>query len=216
MNSIFSRVRIIALAAVALPLAGCVTDTGPRGVESVKQPVVSYSDYALDLQAGPGGLPGDEAQRLAAWLGSIGLGYGDQVSLAGDAAVYAPALRDDIATIVARHGLLIGEEAYGGAGVPPAGSVRLVVRRATAHVPGCPDWSDTQETNPSLAGGANFGCGVNGMLAAMVADPEDLLRGRSSDSALRTATSNKAIATWRDKPATGAGELKDATVQGSQ
>jgi len=45
----------------------------------------------------------------------------------------------------------------------------------------------------------------------MIANPEDLVRGQTTDSDLRTATSNRAISTYRDKLPTGSGDLKTIT-----
>lgn len=206
-----SIVRLGALALVALPLAACQSSVN-RGVESVHQPVVSHTAFTYDVQAGPdGSLSPSEAGRLEDWFASIGLGYGDQVAVATDAYAYSPTLREGIADVVARHGMLVGEDSSALAGRAPEGSVRLIVRRATASVPDCPNWSDKQETDMNLGAGANFGCGVNGNLAAMIANPEDLVRGQSSDSDLRTATSNRAISTYREKAPTGSGDLKTLT-----
>ena len=117
---------------------------------------------------------------------------------------------------MARHGLLVGEDSSAVAGIAPQGSVRLIVRRATASVPGCPDWSAKQESEMTLGTSSNFGCGINGNIAAMVANPEDLVRGQTSDSDLRTATSNRAISTYREKAPTGAGDLKQLQAEGQQ
>ncbi|MFC3442200.1 CpaD family pilus assembly protein [Sphingobium rhizovicinum] len=204
-----------AIALMALPLAGCVTDTPNRSMESVHQPVVSYATYTFDVQAGSGGdLSPAEAGRLNDWFASIGLGYGDQVAVVTEGGYYSPAIREDIANVVARHGLLVGEDSSAVAGTAPAGSIRLIVRRASASVPGCPDWRSTQETDPNLATTSNYGCATNSNLAAMIANPEDLVRGQGSESDLRTATSNRAISTYRDKKPTGAGELKQITAGG--
>jgi pilus assembly protein CpaD len=209
MTSISAKnvLRLGALALLAMPLAACKTSVN-RGVQSVHQPVVSHSAFTYDVQAGPdGSLSASEARRLDDWFGSIGLGYGDQVAIVTDG-YYSPTLRDGIADVVARHGMLVGEDSSAAAGSAPAGSIRLVVRRASAHVPGCPDWSGKGETEFQLGTTSNFGCGINGNLAAMVANPDDLVRGQSSDSDLRTATSNRAISTYREKTPTGSGDLK--------
>lgn len=207
--------RFGALALMALPLAACVTDTPNRSVDSVHQPVVSYAAYTFDVQPGQSGdLSAYEARRLNDWFASIGLSYGDQVAIVTDAGYYSPNLRDGIADIVARHGLLVAEDSSAVAGAAPEGAVRLIVRRANASVPGCPDWSGKQETDLNLGTSSNFGCGVNGNLAAMVANPEDLVRGQGTDSDLRTATSNRAITTYRNKAPTGAGDLKQMTAGG--
>jgi pilus assembly protein CpaD len=205
---------LAAFAAVATPVAAGARDRSNRSLESVHQPVVSYASYTFDVQAGSGGLPDYEARRLNDWFSSIGLSYGDQVAIVTDAGYYSPAVRDGIADIVARHGLLVGEDSSAAAGAAPDGAVRLVVRRATATVPGCPDWRSKAETDINLGASSNFGCGVNSNLAAMVANPEDLVRGQTTDTDLRTVTSNRAISTYRDKALTGAGDLKQITSGG--
>jgi pilus assembly protein CpaD len=59
-----------------------------------------------------------------------------------------------------------------------------------------------------------FGCGVNSNLAAMVADPQDLLEGKKGSNESVIATSNKAISTYRDTVPTGAGGLQEASTAG--
>jgi pilus assembly protein CpaD len=206
---------IAACALIALPMTAHALPKSNRSVDSVHQPVVSHSAYTFDVQAGSGGgLTPMEAIRLNDWFVTIGLGYGDAIAVVTEGSYYSPALRDDIADVVARHGLLVAEDSSAEAGQPPVGNVRLIVRRATATVPGCPDWHKKQETDMTLGATSNFGCGVNSNWAAMVANPEDLVRGQGTDSDLRTATSNRAISTYRDKAPTGAGDLKQMTAGG--
>lgn len=215
MTSPLSLKAIAAFAVIALPVTAHALPRSNRTVDSVHQPVVSHAAYVFDVQAGSGGgLTPNEAIRLNDWFVSIGLGYGDDIAIVTDGGYYSPALRDDIGDVVARRGLLVAEDSSAEAGQAPAGSVRLIVRRATASVPGCPDWSAKQETNGALGTTSNFGCGVNGNWAAMVANPEDLVRGQGTDSDLRTATSNRAISTYRDKAPTGAGDLKQMSAGG--
>lgn len=207
-------VRLLAVGMIALPLGACTTDGANRSMESIHQPVVSYSAYTFDVSAGDGSLSRDEALRMNDWFASIGLGYGDQVSIVTNAGYFNSDVRDGIADVVARHGLLLSEDSSAAAGVAPQGTVRLIVRRATATVPGCPDWSHTAESNLEHGTSSNFGCGINSNFAAMVANPEDLVRGQTSDSEMRTATSNRAISTYREKEPTGKGDLKQLTATG--
>jgi pilus assembly protein CpaD len=207
--------RLALIGAAALPLAAC--GMGPdgkplpfnRSVDSVHQPVVSYTSFTYDVQAGGNGdLAPAEQARLEEWLNSINLGYGDHVAVVAGQAAYGRGLRDGIALVVARRGLLIEEDTSAVAGTAPEGSVRLIVRRASAGVPGCPDWHDKAESNGVTSASANYGCASNANLAAMVANPDDLVRGQATDSDLRTATSNRAIQAYRDKAPTGAGALQ--------
>lgn len=206
MRPLHSRPFLL-LALIAAPLAACNAEsTGNRGVESVHQPVVSYTSFVLDLRAESGvGISSPEKDRLNGWLDSLTVGYGDSVALAG---AYSAAAKADIAEVLGQRGLLVRDDAAITAGTPPYGSVRVVVRRATASVPGCPDWQIKQENTMSGGTSSNFGCATNSNIAAMVANPEDLVRGQTeSNGGLRTATSNRAIKDMQAKPTTGSGGL---------
>lgn len=202
-------VRLAAPAALVLALSACVTDTSTvnRGMESVKQPVVSHTSYVFDVNAGGGKLTEAERQRLEGWFDSIGLAYGDTVAIATESGYYGKDIHDGIAAVVERHSLLLQEDHTAQAGRALEGSVRLIVRRATAQVPDCPEWKNQAESNGTGEISSNFGCGVNSNLAAMVANPNDLVLGQGNASDLRTATSSKAIKVYRDQTPTGSGGL---------
>ena len=213
----FSRYTFLAglgFALVSVALSSGQADAKPRGtfnrgMQSERQPVVSYTNFAYDVQTGNGGgLSPSEAQRLDGWLASVDVGYADRVVVSAAGSAYGSTISSNIANLVARHGLLIEEDGSSSSD----GLVRVTVRRASASVPGCPDWSDKQETNGMGNTSRNYGCGVNGNLAAMVANPEDLVRGKTSASDLRSATSNRAIQIYRDKAPTGTGDLKVMTA----
>jgi pilus assembly protein CpaD len=88
------------------------------------------------------------------------------------------------------------------------GKVRVVVSRTTAKVPNCPDWSDKAGNDFNSNTMANYGCSINSNLAAMVANPEDLIYGQRATGANDASTASKAIKSYRDKAPTGAGPLK--------
>jgi len=81
-----------------------------------------------------------------------------------------------------------------------------VVTGDAAHVPGCPDWSDAQY-NAGDGLPANFGCATSTNLAAMIADPQDLLHGRAADGS-DPYVAARAVKTWRELTPTGKGDLK--------
>lgn len=202
--------RLSALVAVALPVSTlALAAPSNRGMQSIHQPVVTYTSFVYDVQStDTGALSQAEHARLSGWLDSLNVGYGDHIAIAVDQAYVAPKLREGIADILGHRGMLVDEDASAAAGKAPYGYVRLILRRATASVPGCPDWSGKAETNMSNGTSANFGCATNGNFAAMVANPEDMVRGQAGSSDLRTATSNLAIKTYREKAPTGAGSLQ--------
>jgi pilus assembly protein CpaD len=60
---------------------------------------------------------------------------------------------------------------------------------------------------------SNFGCAVNGNLAAMVANPGDLVSGREAGAGSDPTTGARAIESLRSQPLTGAGGLKDISTK---
>lgn len=191
---------------LALALGGCGGMAKNRGLESVHQPVVERTNYVLDLSTGPGGLSLPEQRRLAGWFEAMKLRYGDRISI--DDPMKSGANRAAVEAVAGRYGLLVGDQAPVTSGFVNAGSVRVVVTRSSAHVPGCPDWSAKSDTNLSNATSPGFGCASNGNLAAMVADPEHLLHGASSTGTTTVMSSTKAIESYRDAKPTGEGGLK--------
>jgi pilus assembly protein CpaD len=198
---------------LGMALSACNQSPVNTSLNSTKQPVVERSNFTLDLAAGAGGLSIPEQQRLADWFESLGLKYGDRVAL--DGGVGNEALREDVAAIAARHGLLLAEGAPVTSGFVQPGSVRVVVTRTTASVPGCPDWQDNFASNLENATSDGFGCAVNSNLAAMVADPEHLLRGAEGTGETVVMSSTKAIQSYREQATTGAEGLSEVSSQQS-
>jgi pilus assembly protein CpaD len=204
--------RLLLLASAGLSLGGCM-GTQNRGVESVQQPVVSRQDYALDLRTAGGALASGEQARLAGWLDAMRVGYGDRVSV--DDADGSSGARAEVGGVVAGYGLLLADEAPVSGAAPAPDAVRVIVSRMRADVPRCPDWSRPAEANFDQHTSSNFGCAVNRNLAAMVADPADLVRGRQGASATDPATAGKAIESFRKQTPTGAGSaLKSESTGG--
>lgn len=203
----FRSLPLIALA-LALPACGTVN----RGLESVHQPVVQRTDYVIDLASSGDRLAPGESERLEGWFRSIDLSYGDRVSVDDPSGGYGA--RADVDGLLSRRGMSVLRNAPVTPGAIQPGSVRVVVSRATASVPGCPDWS--RPAAPEFVGStrSNYGCANNAALAAMVADPTDLIQGREAGTALDTAVSSKAIRVYRDTVPTGTRGLKAETNKG--
>jgi pilus assembly protein CpaD len=202
-----------ALLALGAALAGCSTgmpDQPSRGLAAVNVPVVSRADYVFDAAAPEGFLAPQEAGRLDSWFRSLGLGYGDNVYVDGG---YNENARADVQRIAGQYGMLVQPGAPVTAGAVPPGVVRVVVARTRATVPGCPNWSEPASPNYHNRTMSNFGCAVNANLAAMVANPQDLIHGREGSGVSDATTAARAIGVYRTTPPTGTKGLQDISTK---
>lgn len=199
-SKIMARFKSLALLLTAGAATGaCVPahhNVAPpnMGLIPVNQPVVQRTDYVLDI-ASSGGVAPAELRRLDAWFESLQLGYGDRISI--DAPYLDEASRRDIASVAASYGMLVSDGAPITAGNLAPGAARVVVSRTTASMPTCPNW-DRGRYNASTETSSNFGCANNGNLAAMIANPEDLVLGQSGNGVADPAATAKSIKQFRD------------------
>lgn len=217
------RIRTLtAVTAVTIgtSVAGCMspntdalTAANNPSMYSVHQPVVERSDFVFDLAAEGGRVSPAEIERLHGWFQSIGLRYGDRISV--DEGYGAGRARDDVALAVSEYGLTLADGAPVTPGQVPAGSVRVVTTRTVASVPGCPDWDPTDNgATPRQNTSSNFGCATNANLAAMIADPNDLVRGRTDSGSGAASTATRAIRVYRQRQPTGQQALPATSTRG--
>ncbi len=196
---------------LGLALGGCGGMASNRMLESVHQPVVERTNYTLDVTAGPGGLSLPEQRRLSGWFEAMDLRYGDRISI--DDPLSSGSTRAAIEAVAGRFGMLVGDQAPATAGAINPGTVRVILTRSSAHVPGCPDWSAKSDTSLSNGTSSNYGCATNSNIAAMVADPEHLLKGAQGNGRTVVMSSTKAIDSYREAKPTGEGGLKQQSTQ---
>jgi pilus assembly protein CpaD len=187
-----------------------MADQPDRGVAAINVPVIARSDFVFDAAAPEGVLSPGEAARLEAWFSSLNLGYGDSIYVDG---AYSEAARAEVAQIASSYGMQVSAGAPVTVGAVNPGAVRVVVSRARATVPNCPNWSLPSQPNYNNRLTSNFGCAVNANLAAMIANPEDLVHGREGPTVVDAWTSNKAVGAYRSAPPTGTKGLLDATTR---
>ncbi|MEO7133431.1 MAG: CpaD family pilus assembly protein [Vicinamibacterales bacterium] len=217
---------MFAIALLASAVAGCTAtgQQGPesRGLSSLHEPVVERTTYAFDVASPGGSVAPYDLARLDGWFQGLGLGYGDTIYVDGSDASSA---RRDVASVVGRYGLLMSAGTPVTSGSVAPGFVRVVVSRARASVPGCPNWNEAAQPNFANHTMSNFGCSVNAAFAAQVANPEELVRGRAGPAASDGVTGAKAVALYRDWPLTAIidGQVKrplkrvdDTTTKGQQ
>lgn len=208
--------RPVSLALIAaLGLSGCVGGVATnRSLYSENQPVVSRTNYVFDVQTSATGVPVSEQRRLSDWFEALDLGYGDKVSV--DSGNIGVAARDDLVALADRKGFILSEGAPVTEGAYGPGVARVVVTRSTASVPNCPNWSAQSDSNPNNATSPGYGCAVNGNLAAMIADPEDLLRGQRGSGETVVMSSTKAIDAYREAAPTGGGNKVNEVASDSK
>jgi pilus assembly protein CpaD len=207
-----SKFLLIALGAA---LAGCQTagqpDKPAMGAAAVNVPVVTSTEYVFDAAAPGGALAPGESDRLNGWFQGLGLGYGDSIYVDG----YAPGARGQVAAIAGRYGMLVSPGAPVTAGQVQPGSVRVVVARRRAFVPGCPNWRQASQPDWDNKTTSNYGCSVNSNLAAEIANPEDLIHGREAGGVTDDQTAVRAVDMYRTKPPTGQGGLQAVSSKGN-
>lgn len=205
-----SKLGLVLLGSAISACSYTPNDLPARGLLPVNVPVVQRADYVVDLSAPGGSLSPGEAQRLHGWFNGLGLSYGDVIYVDG---ANAEAARSEIAQVAGSYGLLVNSGTPVTPGALADGAVRVVVSRNRATVPNCPNWSRPAQPNYNNQSYSNFGCGVNANLAAMVADPQDLVRGREGNGVVDAQTSNKALTSYRSAAPTGNGGLKSVNTK---
>jgi pilus assembly protein CpaD len=118
----------------------------------------------------------------------------------------------EVAQIAGHYGMLVQAGAPMTAGMVQPNTVRVVVSRRRAVVPGCPNWSGADKVNYENRSMPGFGCAVNSNLAAMVANPDDLLRGQEGTGVADTRTAVKALESYRATAPTGTKGLQDISA----
>lgn len=197
---------------LGLGLAACGGMPENRGLYSIRQPVVERSTVALDVATSNDGLPVAEQRRVAAWFEAMDLRYGDKVSV--EDPLDRPETRTAVADIAGRYGLLLADGAPVVTGEVQPGQARVVIARSRASVPGCPDWSGKSDASLLNGISANYGCANNGNLAAMIANPEDLIKGQKGSPDTYIDTSGASIKAYKATVGTKANVVGGASVAG--
>ena len=94
------------------------------------------------------------------------------------------------------------------------GTIRVVASRASARVEGCPSYTNPGIDSP-VRTDSNYGCATNSNLAAMVADPDDLVRGREGNGTGSAQVAGRAVGTYRTRVPTGSQPLPATTTRNS-
>jgi pilus assembly protein CpaD len=215
-------IRIAAVSALGLAIAGCATQQPQTltarsnySVYSVHQPVVEHTNYVLDLRVDGDRVSDAELSRLAAWFHSINARYGDRITIDEPRGYQSAGARNDVGRVVNDYGLLLAEE---GAPVTEGeiapGTIRVVASRASAHVEGCPSYTNPGIDSP-VRTDSNYGCATNANLAAMIANPDDLVQGQEGTGRESSQIATRAVSSYRTRQPTGNQPLPATTTRNS-
>ena len=217
-------IKIAAVSAIGLAMASCASQqpTGaltPRtnySVYSLHQPVVEHTNFVFDLRVDGDRISEAELNRLSAWFGSIDARYGDRITIDEPRGYQSAGARADVGRVAGDLGLLLADGAAPVTeGDVAPGTIRIVASRASAHVEGCPSYANPGIDSP-VRTDSNYGCATNSSLAAMIANPDDLVHGQVSSGLESSVTAGRAVRTYRDRVPTGSQPLPSARAGGGQ
>ena len=147
---------------------------------------VRQGEITLDLAVFPGssGLNESQENKVANFLADFKSQSSDRLLIrapsGGPNERAAMRAYDQVRKALRRAGIdprSVALEPYFGNGDPSA-PVRLSYLQVVAEPPDCPDWSENVGRDPQNMPWPNMGCATQRNLAAMVANPEDLLQPR--------------------------------------
>lgn len=136
--------------------------------------------HDMTFAAGSAGLTAAEIKRLDDFVARQQVGYGDTVAVqvSGDDPRLDARRAAAVVERLARAG--IGAER---SAIPAPTGLRVVVSRAVAVPPACPDWrKPASDGDPSNTPMSNLGCANLRNFGLMIADPSELIAGRPSTS----------------------------------
>jgi pilus assembly protein CpaD len=200
---------LVWLSMLCLGVGACAPSLGPQNnlgwieASSPKQLEVDRAEYrhSVYFPTDRSAVPASERARLLSFLETVGPGGRDSIRLEGHADERATELynlelaadrNEGVEALLRDVGLgdlPVTKVAYGEAvpAVPATGPaawrlnrrVELILERHVVTLPACPDWSRQSGTDFSNQPHSNFGCATQTNLGLMVAEPKDLVRGRT-------------------------------------
>jgi pilus assembly protein CpaD len=200
---------LVWLSLLSLGLGACAPSLGPQQnlgwieASSPKQLEVDRAQYrhSVYFPTDRSTVPASERDRLLSFLEIVQPGGRDSIRLEGHADERATELynlelaasrNERVEALLREVGLgdlSVTTVAYGEAvpAVPSTGPaawrlnrrVELILERHLVTLPACPDWSRQSGTDFSNQPHSNFGCATQTNLGLMVAEPKDLVSGRT-------------------------------------
>lgn len=161
-------------------LAACAHEGPPPpafnpGLDTIYRAQVSFTTTEHVLKLANGTINPPEADALVTFLRLAGVSVTDRITLVAADPVHADDLRDQVNRVLGRFGLDIGDVYY--VKGQSRDIARLVVSHGIVTLPSCGHFERTGAVNWRNEASPNYGCASRNNLAAMVANPGDLVSG---------------------------------------
>jgi len=181
--------RLFLAAAAVLAAAGCenpeLAAPAPPSVQvAPKLTRVELAAFDHDIHFAPHAktLTSTQAARLADFMTRNSIREGDAVTVedAGNASTLTEARQSAVlAELRAFH----IQAASAADPQLSANTIRVHADRTVVTAPGCPDWSKPEADEPNNLPSSNYGCATEANLAAMIANPADLVKPKQGGKA---------------------------------
>lgn len=205
--------RTVLALGVGLLAAGCIYDETDL---TATRPLVQWQDasHRVSFPANAAELSHDQAVALNQFISGIQDGGRVTVLVGRESDRARDQLQQQRAAVIATHlrerGIATRVAAVPGSSYRQSAVVSAA--RLTVVTPDCPDWERIQQGGTMMGGREQFGCVTASALGSMVADPRDLMRGRTMGSADGTAMS-RGVRGYRSGEL-GAGQRRDSFSTG--
>lgn len=177
-------------------LGACSSQSQYTGGAELERNIVQMVRIAHPVSAeqdGSSALSDYTIGNLDNFASTNNIGYGDVVMFDPGADV-SPDRIDAITKWAYQKGATVGETGTFGS-LPAAGKIMVYVERYTVTAPDCQRWTRESLNDPNNAPGQQFGCTDQSNLAAMIANPRDLITGKrdsaNPNSTVRAAKANR-------------------------
>jgi pilus assembly protein CpaD len=173
-----------AVALIASTLAGCApyTKAGWTPAEiPAPENEVRWIESAHVVRFGPGdaNLSAGERGRLDAFLNIARPEHTDRVAVLADDSALETRRVAGLREYLLERRVASRQITLGMAADDRPDAVTIVIGRYIVIPPSCPNWSKPSSADANNRRGSNFGCATATNLGAMVADPGDLVTGKS-------------------------------------
>lgn len=175
-----NKLLSIVLAAGLAGLTGACTGGWQESYSNKRNDVeLVRLTHSVRFAEGTDSISAGQRAELERFLADVGAGYGDEAWIDAGGDSMGAARGSAVMSTLRRHGIQASSDnlAHGPALEP--GEVRLVIGRYMVTPPECPDWRKPSDKDFHNTPSSNYGCATVTNLGQMVANPRDLLKGRT-------------------------------------